>query len=320
MTCIYIYDNFVRMNLTGKILLSAICFQSLIFQSVFAQDETEETEEVSYKGAEGFHLGFYIGGLWANKNSTYIYDGYGYDPYGIKYDYYRSYMYRKIVYENDPDSSGYIDLIGPELGVVNHEDWRFSEELMPTNLKYETSYLLGIALNYGFDKKQSIIFNFNFSKLKMLGNFTLQTRNTSFNQPLEEWTNHQFAVSGIEQRLFIQLGYSRILGNHEKANFVIEAGLSVNNASVREHAAHINNLDIDLTYFDDNLHGLSNTFYTHYNGWGYGAFAGMGLNLTFNPKYTLQVLYTPSFERMKNGPEPVTGMQNAVGLRAYYNF
>jgi hypothetical protein len=308
------------MNINRKFLLTLICFQSLIFQFAFAQDESEESETVSYKGAEGFHMGFYIGGLWANKNAAHIYDGYGYDPYGNKFNYYRSYMYRKIVFENDPDSSGYTDQIAPQLGVVNHEDWRFSEDLMPTNLKYETSYLLGLAFNYGFDKKQSIILNFNFTKLKMLGNFTLQTRNTTFNQGLEEWTNHQFAVSGIEQRVFLQLGYSRILGNHEKANFVIEGGLTVNYTSVREHQAHINNLNIDLTYFDENLHGVSNTFYTHYNGWGFGGFGGIGLNLTFNPKYTIQVLYTPSYESINNGPESSTGVQNAVGLRAYYNF
>ena len=291
----------------------------LILQPVMAQDETEETEEVVYKGAEGFHLGFYIGGLWANKNSAYVYDGYGYNPYGIKVNFENSYMFRKIVIENDPNL-GYTDLIGPELGVVNYEDWRFLEDMMPTNLKYETSFLLGIAMNYGFDKNQSIIFNFNFSKLKMLGNFTLQTRNTAFNQQLEEWTNHQFAVSGIEQRLFLQLGYSRILGNHPKANLMVEGGFVVNYTSVKEHDAHINSLYIDLTYHEDNLHGLSNTFYTHYNGWGFGGFAGIGLNLTINPKYTLQFLYTPSYEKINNGPESTTGMQNALGLRAYYNF
>lgn len=314
------------MNITKKILLIAISFLALISECATAQDETDESETPSYKGAEGFHIGFYVGGLWANKNSTYIYEGYGYDPYGNKYDFLHSYMYRKIVFENDPNN-GYTDRIAPELGVTNYEDWRFYDSTstdfttnMPTNLHYETSYLLGIAMNYGFDKKQSIIFNFNFTKLKMLGNFTLQTRNTSFNQGLEEWTNHQFAVSGIEQRVFFQLGYSRILGNHEKANFLVEGGLVVNYTSVREHDAHINNLDIDFTYLEDNLHGLSNTFYAHYNGWGYGAFGGIGFNFTFNPKYTIQVLYTPSYETIKNGPESTVGIQNAVGLRAYYNF
>jgi hypothetical protein len=303
---------------TKKFLLTALCFQCLILQPVFAQDETEEPEHISYKGAEGFHLGFYIGGLWANKNSTNIYDGYGYDPYGNKLDYAHSYMYRKIVFENEP-AYGYTDYIGPELGVVNHEDWRFTEADMPTNMKYKTSYLLGIAINYGFDKKQSIIANLNFSKLNMLGNFTLETRNTT-NQLLQEWTNHQFAISGIEQRLNIQLGYSRIMGENEKINIIIEGGLSVNHVGVDEHFAHINAHDIDLTYFEDNLHGVSNTFYAHYNGWGYGGFAGIGFNLTMSPKYTLQLLYTPSYEKINNGPEPSAGMQNAVGLRAYYNF
>src|SRR5215218_1369123 len=114
------------MNLTRKFLLPAFCFQFLFFQSVIAQDESDETEHISYKGAEGFHLGFYIGGLFANKNSTFIYDGYGYDPYGNKLDFLHSYMHRKIIDENNPNF-GYTDMIGPELGVVNYEDWRFTE-------------------------------------------------------------------------------------------------------------------------------------------------------------------------------------------------
>src|SRR6188508_1607782 len=112
------------MNNKGKFLLSALCFQCLIFQCVLAQDETDEQENVSYKGAEGFHLGFYIGGLFANKNTTFIYDGYGYDPYGNKLDFNHSYFKRKIIDENNP-AYGYTDLIGPELGVTNYEDWRF---------------------------------------------------------------------------------------------------------------------------------------------------------------------------------------------------
>jgi hypothetical protein len=39
-----------------------------------------------------------------------------------------------------------------------------------------------------------------------------------------------------------------------------------------------------------------------------------------NPKYTIQLLYSPAYESINLGPEPVTAIQHSVGLRAYYNF
>jgi len=300
-------------------LLLPLLILSILTIPVSAQEEEEpEVQEINFKGAEGFHIGFYLGAFFPNKDAAQIYDGYGYDANGNRKDFAQSFMYQKIVYENEP-ANGFQDKIAPELGVVNHEDWRFTEEDMPTNLKYQTAFLFGLALHYGIDKKQALIANLNFAKLRVIGNFTIESRNST-NQQLQEWTNNQFALVGSEQRMLIQLGYSRILGNSEKANFFVEAGVCVNNARVEKNFVQINSLEIDLTYFDQAIQGLSNIYYEEYNGWGFGGFAGFGLNITMNPKYTIQLLYTPSYEKINLGPEPTTALQNALGLRAYYNF
>lgn len=306
------------MNKTTLFILWAAV--QLLTCRTFAQDDVnhDDKEVVSFKGAEGFHIGFYLGGLFPNKETANIYNGYGYDDNGNRKDFASSFMYQKIVFENEP-ANGFTDRIGPELGVVNHEDWRFNETDMPTNLKYSTSFLFGIAMHYGLDKKQAIIANLNFAKLRVTGNFTLETRN-SFNQQLQDWTNNQFAIVGREQRMMIQLGYSRILGTNEIINFFVEGGLCVNNAKLEKNFIQINSLEIDLTYFDQNIQGASNIYYEQYNGWGFGGFAGLGFNLTMNPKYTIQVLYAPSYEKINLGPEPATVLQHAVGIRAYYNF
>ncbi len=286
---------------------------------VIAQDESaDENISVTYKGEKGFHVGFYIGAFFPDKKSTVVYDGYGYDENGNRRDFSNSFMYRKIIQENDP-VNGLADRIAPELGVVNHEDWRFDETGMPTNLKYSTGFLFGLAVHYGIDKQQAIIANLNFAKLRVVGNFTIETRNT-VNQQLQGWTNNQFAIVGGEQRMMIQLGYSRILGLNEKLNFFAEGGLCMNNTRVEKNFVQINSLEIDLTNFDQNSQGLSNLYYEQYTGWGFGGFAGLGLNLTMNPKYTIQLLYTPSYEEVNLGPDPSTSLQHAAGLRAYYNF
>src|SRR6185295_5190054 len=131
----------------------------------------------------------------------------------------QTYMYKKIIVENDYNSSNGNDRITIALGLNSRDYWKFDSVAdMPTNLKYNTAFLLGLALHYGIDKKQAIIANLNFAKLTAIGNFNIQTRNTS-NQITSDWINNPFAIVGKEQRFMIQLGYSRILGNNEKYNF-----------------------------------------------------------------------------------------------------
>ncbi|MCX6275707.1 MAG: hypothetical protein NTV09_10930, partial [Bacteroidetes bacterium] len=245
-----------------------------------------------------------------------VYDGYGYNATGNRNEFSQSLLNLKInqLIEYNPEQ------LKQELGITNIDDLKaFNETDMPTNLKYNTSFLFGLALNYGFDKKQSLIANLNFAKLTVTGNFTLETTNSAQGNP-NQFTNQQFPVVGKEQRLMIQLGYSRILGNSEKANLFVEAGLCVNNAKSEKNYVMINSLSVDLMYFDPNIQGNSGIFIEQYTGWGFGGFAGLGLNLTMNPKYTIQLLYTPSYEKVDLGPDPSTSLQHAAGLRAYYNF
>ena len=287
---------------------------------LYAQEDTsgEESADGSLADTKGFHLGFYLGSFFPNKKSSVIYDGYGYDANGNRNEFSNSFIYRRIVLENDPNT-GNTDRIAAELGVVNHEDWRFNESDAPVNLKYNTAFMFGLAMQYGLDKKQSLIANMNFAKLRVTGNFTIETRNT-VNQQLSDWTNNQFAIVGGEQRFLIQLGYSRILGNNDKINFFIEAGLCANNAKFEENFVQIDNLKIDLTTFNQYVAGGSDIFVEQYTGWGFGGFAGLGLNLSMNAKYTVQILYTPDYQKVNLGPDASAVLQHAIGLRAYYNF
>ena len=312
----------MKRNALLKITLLFLCFQFFYCKAV-AQDEStneDDNSTESYKGAEGFHIGFYLGGFFPNKNSAVVYDGYGYDVNGNRNAPDQTTMYRKIIVENDFNASNGNDRIATALGVTNSEFWRFDSVAdMPVNLKYNTAFIFGLCLNYGLDKKQAIIANLNFSRLTAIGNFNLQTYNANSQLP-DKWTNNPFPISGSEQRMMIQLGYSRILGSNDKLNFFVEGGLCINNARFIRNFININDLEIDLTVYDQYAPG-GNVFYSEqYTGWGFGGFAGVGLNLTMNPKYTIQFLYTPSYETVNLGPEPTTALQHAAGLRAYYNF
>jgi hypothetical protein len=297
-----------------SIALIASC--SLFSFNASAQDEVNEEDNGtgSLKGAEGFHIGFYIGGYFPNKNSTAVYNGYGYDANGNRNDFTNSYMFQKLEQERTYEP----ERIKSELGVINDDDWQFTEEDMPTNFKYNTAFLFGIALHYGLNKKQAVIANLNFAKLTAIGNFTIETRNST-NQQLQDWTNNQFAIIGKEQRMMIQLGYSQILGNNDKFNFFVEGGLCMNNSKFEKNFIQVNNLELDLTSFNYTT-GSTFIYTENYTGWGFGGFAGLGFNISVNPKYTIQLLYSPSYETINLGPEPSAALQQAAGMRAYYNF
>ena len=49
------------------------------------------------KNGKGFHVGVYLGSFFANKYTSSLYDGYGYDVDGAKNDFLNSFMYRRIV-------------------------------------------------------------------------------------------------------------------------------------------------------------------------------------------------------------------------------
>ncbi len=81
----------------------------------------------------------------------------------------------------------------------------------------------------------------------------------------------------------------------------------------------INNLKIDLTAFYDNQ-GVQANYTRKPVGFGLGAYAGIGLNLSANDDYTIQLVYNPSLEGIKIVSNSTLKWQHAIALRAYYNF
>ena len=306
-------------NTTLALLLPFyLCFNGL---PAMAQDDVTEEEEATPAGSleqnKGFHVGFYIGAYFPNKHSANIYDGYGFDVNGKKNSFSNSLMYRKIVQENDPAITGYNDRVAEALGVPNHSDWRFDETDMPINMKYNVAFQLGIELQYGLNKKESILLNLNFAKLTASGNFTIRTINPGTSNTFPNLQT--FGIIGSEQRTLLQLGYSRILGNNDKMNFFVEAGLCMNYSKFLKNTIQINSLTIDLTDYTQ-IQGYPVYQPLEYNGWGIGGFAGFGVNISASAKYTVQFLYTPSYETINLGEDTKPALQHSAGLRAYYNF
>ena len=313
--------GFTRYRLTSVLIIYLI----ILCNTSFAQDNdtiNDATNNTRIK-EKGFHAGVYVGAYWANKSSASLFDGYGFDEFGVRNTFANSLLYNQIVNVYGGGYNG-IDLIAKLLN-VDHKDWYFNEQDMPTNLNYTTSYLVGLNTRFQVDKKTNITFNINASKLIVNGKFTISSTTTSNgfqSQPIQ----NQFTITGGEQRLMMQLGYQKIIGNNNKLNFMLEGGLNVVFSKAQKNIAYLtnslyngaNNITIDLMNIYNQV--PYNTYSPKYLiGAGIGVFGGAGLHLTINPKYTIQLLYSPSYDRISIGYNPKFRLQNGFGLRFYYN-
>jgi hypothetical protein len=299
-----------------------ICLFLLFSFSAFSQNTdttgTDDSTQVIAKNMKGFHLGLQAGTFFANKYTANLYNGYGLDVNGNTNDFLNSFLFRRINYDYG-GGNGLTDQIAIALK-VNPGQWAFNDQsYMPINLKYNVAIQVGLNTRYCFDNRNAVILNFNATKLTVTGNFTIYepTPTTSGFQGAGNYA--AFSIVGGEQRLVTQLGFQRVLGDNDKLNFFIEGGVDMILAKFLRNQAIINNLVIDLTsYYYQPAYGSVRG--KELIGLGFGVFAGLGLNLTLGTKYTVQLVYNPSYDQINIGASPKLTFQNSIGLRAYYNF
>jgi hypothetical protein len=320
-----------KLNVSYSILLVILFLKSNTINAQEYEPSVQDTANQSsnYVVGKGFHLGLYVGAYWANRSTAYLYDGYGFDQNGQRNTFANSILREQLVNVYGGGNGG-TDLIAQLLNVAS-TDWYFRETDMPFNLRYTTTYLLGLNMRYQINKKAGITLNINASKLIVNGKFTIGTTGNSLGSGsgtglVNQAKIHQFTITGAEQRLLFQLGYQRIIGKHEKLNLMVEGGLNVTLSKAQKNQAFLNsdlnggtnNFTIDL------MSAYNQPPYNFYSakyliGAGVGAFGGIGLHLTINPRYTIQLLYTPSYDRINLGYTPNFRLQHGVGLRVYYN-
>ena len=310
-------------NLIGIILCLSLTSVKC-FSQLNEQTEDDSISIVSINpNQKTFHAGVYVGAFWANHSTAGLYDGYGFDEFGVRNTFANSILYNQIVNVYGGGYGG-VDLIAQLLN-VEHKDWYFNEQNMPFNLKYTTTYMVGLNTRYQVDKKTNIIFNINASKLVVNGKFTISSTTTS-NGFQSQAKQNQFTITGAEQRMMMQLGYQKIIGKNEKLKLMVEGGLNIIFSKAQKNIIYLNsdlynganNISVDL------MTVYNQVPYSYYSpkylvGAGIGAFAGLGLHLTINPKYTVQLLYSPSYDRISIGYNPKFNLQNGFGLRFYYN-
>lgn len=297
-------------------VLLFLCLVSGLPMTGFGQD-ADDDDQLIPQGKTKFLTGLFVGGYFANNSTASAYSGYGFDAYGNRNLFANSLMYQKIKNEYG-GGYGQYDYIADALG-VDQKQWEFNESDMPINMHYVPAIMLGFNFKLPVTRNSAFVFNLNGAKLSVEGNFTINTLRPQGNvNPALNNNQHVFAIRGSEQRLLFQLGFQHVFGKMDKMNFFGELGLNGTLAKFDKNMIYINNLQIDLMYYVNQATFPSPYPYTKRVGFGMGAYAALGLNMELNPKFTVQLLYQPSHERVKIESSSSLKLQHAIGLRVYY--
>lgn len=297
----------------------------LISTSAFSQDDTTGTDDTGPKKVKmkkGFQLGFQIGTCLANNYTASLYNGYGLDVYGQQNTFANSLMYQQIVNVYGGGNGLGPDRIAQALG-VSPGTWGFGQTDMPYNIKYNIAFTAGIQLRYAITTKDAILLNANTARISITGDFTIETTPPATSNGFQNTTNIQaFPIIGAEQRTTLQLGYQHIFGDDDsRVAFFMEGGLNVNLDKMMKNQININGLIIDLraayAYEYVNYSALNSKFLS---GVGFGGFLGAGMNINISPRWLMQLVYNPSFDKINIGAQPKYTFQNTLGIRGYFCF
>jgi hypothetical protein len=306
----------IQMRL-ARLLRTLVSVSILYCSPAYSQSLPDQTDGGKEKKIS---TALYLGSCFANKHTAAFYDGYGYDEMGAKNNFINaldlrksSFMYQKIVLEYG-GLNGQTDQIAMALG-VNPGEWSFNETDMPLKMKYNPALEVGLQLNYAVTKKNLLLLNINTSQLTASGVFSMVITSPPIGNQQPGYQNIQtFAITGKEQRLVFQAGYRRILGDDAVFNFFIEGGPLLNITKYLGNEISINNLRIDLSsYYNQSYYPTYRAKYLR--GIGLGVFAGSGLTITANQNWKIQLLYSPSYEKIAVGPEPTFTFQHRIGVR-----
>ena len=301
--------------------IKIVVFVLLLLSTIkcFSQDDVDPDAPVVPQKQKKILIGMYVGAYFANKYSASTYNGYGFDYDRNRNNFTNSLMNQKINMQYG-GRYGQPDQIAAALG-VDPGQWTFNESDMPQNMHYTPAIMVGFNFRHAVNKSSAILFNINGSKVNVEGNFTMtllkpQNPNPAFNNANVQ----SFAIRGREQRLIFQLGFQKLLGDDDKLKFFVEAGFNGTLAKVDRSMIYINGLTINLLdYYNQTLYPAPAPNRTLI-GFGVGAYGGLGLNVDINPKFLIQLMYSPSYEKVNIGTNPTLNMQNGVFFRAYYKF
>lgn len=157
----------------------------------------------------------------------------------------------------------------------NTQSYWFNADYAPTNMRYNPAMYVGLNLKYNFNRYAAIIMNMNATKLKAVGQFTMQITPSSQNNQFNSGTQ-LLSVAGEEQRFNLNLGYRQGWMMGDYSNFFVQVGGSMLGTKWMRNYALVANRQYDLIT-QGFVAGQTSIEATPNTGVGFGAFVETGV-------------------------------------------
>jgi hypothetical protein len=237
----------------------------LIPFSLNAQPKEENTQETG-----GFQFGLDFGLYLANKYPANYYNGSDGNINNIKYVFGNKYQYDEL----------YIALRAADT---------FFLKQYPSNMRYPATASAGLYISYNFNRSTGVYLQFNYVKLRPHDAITVEV------DPKEYLTNPDlrlYSISGEEERINIDIGYSQAFRLSNSIDVVAETGIALNDVKVLKSRIYIEDKEYSLINVYGKNSYIPNSNMQAYNitqgGIGIGLHGGAGIRFNFSESFALQ--------------------------------
>ena len=255
-------------------LLFALTVIILIFMQplfVMAQSNSSiQRPEEDSREYRGYQFGFNFGLFLPSSYSANYYNGSDGNENNIKFIFGNKYQYEDLY------------------RLLNVADTFFVKQF-PTNMRYPPTASGGLYIGFNFNRKSSMFIQFNYAKLKPHDVFTVEVDPKDY---LTEPDLRLYSISGVEERINIDLGYSRSYPVKDNVDFVASAGLAINDSKVLKAVINIENTEFSIVNVYGNHSYVPGSNMHDYQftqgGIGFGLHGGGGFNFNFANNFALQ--------------------------------
>jgi hypothetical protein len=157
----------------------------------------------------------------------------------------------------------------------NTQSYWFNLDYAPTNMRYNPAMYVGLNVKWNFNRYAAIIMNMNASKMKAVGQFTMQITPSSQNNQFNSGTQ-LLSVAGEEQRFNLNLGYRQGWMMGDMSNFFVQVGGSMLGTKWMRNYALVANRQFDLIT-QSFVAGQTPMSANPNTGVGFGAFVETGV-------------------------------------------
>lgn len=256
----------------------------------------EEDEEYEEDSIRGFSFGLNLGVYFANKNTANFYNGAGSQNEFIDVNEVRGYSIEERL--GATDNIFFDQTYNEVVQQVGNGATGFTVpyDSYPQNMRYNPSFLVGLHIKYNFNRYSALIFNINTMRIRTSDKFSLQF----FGGPIPQNQQNDvrlYTITGTEQRFNLNLGYRQGWMMGDYSNFYLQAGGSMLGSQFEKNELLLNeSLRYDLFVGIQNQQ--INVAAQQRTDIGFGAYGSMGLEFWFNGKYTMDLSFGLSRDRV----------------------